>query len=166
MANEEDGYVQAHWAKNGRDVWLQVSHREDGTDQALSFAVVDLGEEDFGKALDDACRVTLRGVTFEFNKATLAPESELTLSRVAKALQARKALALEVAGHTDSQGSDAYNQKLSEARAAAVAAWLTAHGVAKDRLSAKGYGETRPIADNGTDEGRAQNRRVELGCVK
>lgn len=166
VSDEEAGIVQAHYVKNGRDVWLQVGHAEDGTSQALSYAVVDLGEEDLGKALDTDCKVTLRGVTFEYNKATLKPESEVTLARVGKALSSRAAMKLEVGGHTDAQGSDAYNQKLSEQRAASVVTWLTSHGVAAGRLSSKGYGETVPVGDNGTDEGRAKNRRVELNCQK
>ena len=77
-------------------------------------------------------------------------------------------LKLEVQGHTDNVGSDAYNQTLSEARARAVVDWLTKHGTAPDRLTAKGYGQTVPVADNNTDEGRAKNRRVEIanpGCT-
>ncbi len=73
-----------------------------------------------------------------------------------------KTLKLEVQGHTDNVGNDAYNQTLSEARAKAVATWLTQHGVAADRLTAQGYGKTKPVADNGSDVGRAKNRRVEI----
>ena len=73
-----------------------------------------------------------------------------------------KTLKVEVQGHTDNVGGDAYNQTLSEARARAVADWLTRHGVAATRLSAHGYGKTRPTADNKDDEGRAKNRRVEI----
>jgi outer membrane protein OmpA-like peptidoglycan-associated protein len=69
---------------------------------------------------------------------------------------------LEIQGHTDNVGGDAYNQTLSEARARSVMAWLTQHGVAAARMTAKGYGKTMPIADNGTDEGRMKNRRVEI----
>ena len=166
VVNEEDGFVQAHYLKNGRDVWLQVSHAEDGTDQALTFGVVDVGAEDLGKRLDTECKLTLRGVTFEFNRATLKPESEVTLARVGKVLATRPALKLEVGGHTDARGADAYNQKLSEARAASVAAWFTSHGVAVGRLTSRGYGETQPVAENDSEQGRAKNRRVELGCVK
>jgi outer membrane protein OmpA-like peptidoglycan-associated protein len=166
VVNEEDGYVQAHFTKNGRDLWLHVSHREDGTDQALSYSVVDLGADDLGKQLDKDCKLTLRGVNFDFNKATLKSDSEVTLGLVAKALSARASLKLDVNGHTDSVGDDASNQKLSEARAAAVVAWLGKHGVAAGRLTARGYGESQPISDNDSDAGRARNRRVELVCVK
>lgn len=73
-----------------------------------------------------------------------------------------KTLKLEVQGHTDNVGNGAYNQTLSEARAKAVVRWLTQHGVATDRLTARGYGKTNPVADNGSDDGRAKNRRVEI----
>jgi outer membrane protein OmpA-like peptidoglycan-associated protein len=84
-------------------------------------------------------------------------------------LKARLDLKLEVQGHTDNVGGADYNQKLSEARANTVVNWLKAKGITADRLSARGYGLTKPIADNGSDEGRAKNRRVELkkqGCGK
>ena len=91
------------------------------------------------------------------------------LSRVARLLTAEAALKIEVQGHTDSIGSDDYNLKLSDARAASVMAWLSSHGVAAARMTAKGYGETRPVASNDNDEGRVKNRRVEIavpGCGK
>ena len=75
---------------------------------------------------------------------------------------------LEIQGHTDNVGGDEYNQKLSESRATSVVTWLTNKGIAQGRLTAQGYGMKQPIADNGSDEGRAQNRRVELkkqGCT-
>ena len=77
-------------------------------------------------------------------------------------MAADKMLKLEVQGHTDNVGNDVYNQTLSEARAKAVVTWLTQHGVAGDRLTARGYGKTKPVADNGSDGGRAKNRRVEI----
>ncbi len=77
-------------------------------------------------------------------------------------LAADKGLRLEVQGHTDNVGTDAYNQTLSEARARSVMAWLVQHGVAPERLTAKGYGKSRPVADNGNDQGRAKNRRVKI----
>jgi outer membrane protein OmpA-like peptidoglycan-associated protein len=73
---------------------------------------------------------------------------------------------VRVEGHTDSKGSDAYNIKLSQRRANAVRDYLIAHGVEADRLVAVGYGETRPVADNGTAEGRARNRRVEFTILE
>jgi Outer membrane protein and related peptidoglycan-associated (lipo)proteins len=71
-------------------------------------------------------------------------------------------LRLEVQGHTDDSGSPEHNAKLSGDRAASVKDWLTAHGIAASRLASKGYGATKPVADNHTPEGKAKNRRVEL----
>ncbi|HEY8714481.1 MAG TPA: OmpA family protein [Candidatus Acidoferrum sp.] len=79
-----------------------------------------------------------------------------------KLVQQDADLKLKVEGHTDNQGNAAANQALSERRAQAVVAWLTAHGVQASRLSAEGLGQTKPVADNGSEEGRAKNRRVEL----
>ena len=124
--------------------------------------VADAGSVDLGATLAKACHVALYGVLFDFNKSTLQPSSDSSLQPVANIMAADKTLKLEVQGHTDNVGNDAYNQTLSEARAKAVATWLTQHGVAADRLTAKGYGKTKPVADNGSDEGRAKNRRVEI----
>ena len=122
----------------------------------------DAGSVDLGATLAKACHVVLYGVMFDFNKSTLQPSSDASLQPAANMMTADKALKLEVQGHTDNVGNDAYNQTLSEARAKAVVTWLTQHGVAADRLTAKGYGKTKPVADNGSDEGGAKNRRVEI----
>ncbi|MFB3815299.1 MAG: OmpA family protein [Terriglobales bacterium] len=84
------------------------------------------------------------------------------MNQAAAALKSAPDLQLEVAGHTDNVGTAAANQKLSEDRAKAVLAALVARGVVASRLTARGYGQTAPIADNRTEEGRANNRRVEL----
>jgi OOP family OmpA-OmpF porin len=114
--------------------------------------------------LFDAVRSTLvlEGVNFEFNKADLTSDSRTTLDSVAASLREWKEIKVEVAGHTDAIGSDAYNKTLSQRRADSVRKYLMSKGVDGARMTAKGYGESKPIADNGTDAGRAQNRRVEL----
>jgi outer membrane protein OmpA-like peptidoglycan-associated protein len=124
--------------------------------------VADQGQEDLGQALEKECHVALTGVWFDFNKATLKPESDRALERVLDLLRQDPELTLEVQGHTDSIGTDAYNEALSQDRADAVVAWLVRRGVGDRRLTARGYGETMPVADNGSDSGRAQNRRVEI----
>lgn len=106
--------------------------------------------------------VTLRGVNFESNEAELTLNAEAILDGVAAALQAAPDIQFEIGGHTDSTGSDGYNQQLSERRAQSVMQYLGEHGVDASRMSAVGYGETEPIADNDSDEGRELNRRVEL----
>lgn len=106
-------------------------------------------------------RVALQGVTFDFNRATLRPES---LSAMTAARDAILTLggSWGIEGHTDTAGSHSYNQTLSEARARAVRDWLIAAGVPAEHLSAQGFSFDRPVADNSTEDGRAQNRRVEL----
>jgi outer membrane protein OmpA-like peptidoglycan-associated protein len=106
--------------------------------------------------------VTLRGVNFDFDKATLTLNAKTILDDVAAALLAAPDIRFEIGGHTDSKGSDSYNQHLSEQRANSVMQYLGEHGVEAPRMTAAGYGETQPIADNNTDEGREINRRVEL----
>lgn len=106
--------------------------------------------------------IVLRGVNFEFNKANLTLNAKTLLDGVSDALMSAPDIRVEVGGHTDSKGSDDYNQQLSENRAKSVMAYLTERGVTADRMTAVGYGEVQPVADNDTDEGRELNRRVEL----
>ncbi|HJX58684.1 MAG TPA: OmpA family protein [Thiobacillus sp.] len=111
-------------------------------------------------------KLVLEGVNFDFDKATLRQEDIGSLDDDVEALKAWGNVNIEVAGHTDSMGSDAYNMKLSQRRAEAVRNFLISRGVAADRLTAKGYGEAQPVADNATEEGRFKNRRVELAPLK
>jgi OOP family OmpA-OmpF porin len=106
--------------------------------------------------------LVLEGVNFESDSATLLSSSLAVLDRVAAMLKDWPDVRVEVAGYTDSTNTDAYNQKLSERRAEAVRSYLVSQGVAADRLTAMGYGESSPVADNGTKDGRLKNRRVEL----
>jgi len=106
--------------------------------------------------------IVLEGVNFEVNSADLTPSSVDTLDKVVNTLTRRTDIRVEVSAHTDSTGADTYNMKLSNRRAASAYRYLVDHGVDPAQLEAKGYGETRPIADNGTKAGRAENRRVEL----
>ena len=106
--------------------------------------------------------VVLEGVNFEYNKAVLLPESVEILNRVATSLLAHPEVNVEVGGHCDSDGSASYNQRLSQRRADAVREYLIKMGLPAAQLTARGYGETQPVADNATPEGKAKNRRVEL----
>jgi outer membrane protein OmpA-like peptidoglycan-associated protein len=107
--------------------------------------------------------VTLSGsVLFASGKATLLPGAESGLGEVARAVGAEEDKALLVEGHTDSRGSEATNLVLSKARADAVASYLITHGVPTERVTTAGIGSSRPVADNSSAEGRADNRRVEL----
>ncbi|MBN2619670.1 OmpA family protein [candidate division WOR-3 bacterium] len=107
--------------------------------------------------------ITLEGVQFDLNKASLRPESYLILNEAAAILVNHPEIRVEIHGHTCSLGSDSYNMKLSDARANSVRDYLVMkHDINPARLSAKGYGETQPVADNRTEEGRIQNRRVDF----
>lgn len=111
-------------------------------------------------------KLVLEGVNFDFDKATLRQEDIAAINRDVTSLDTWGNANIEVAGHTDSRGSDAYNMNLSQQRAEAVRKYLVSKGIAADRLSAKGYGESQPIASNATDEDRFKNRRVELVRIK
>lgn len=106
-----------------------------------------------------------KGIAFALGAAEIAPESTALLREIAAALGKCPGAAFEVAGHTDDRGSDAGNQRLSERRAEAVRAALAADGATGVTLTARGYGETRPKADNATADGRAANRRIEITAV-
>jgi OOP family OmpA-OmpF porin len=105
---------------------------------------------------------TLGTAYFEFNSVIIKPDSEKTLRKVAKNLKSNAKYFIEVDGHTDSKGSEDYNQKLSERRAGSVMRFLVRNGVNPRRIRAKGFGELNPIDDNETEEGRSRNRRVEI----
>jgi OOP family OmpA-OmpF porin len=104
----------------------------------------------------------LEGVNFEFDSAKLTGDSIAKLNEAVAILKRNADDKIEIAGHTDSQGAADYNQGLSERRAQTVADFLVAHGANASNLAVKGYGESQPVADNGSKEGRAANRRVEL----
>ena len=106
--------------------------------------------------------IVLRGVNFDFDQSSLTVNAKTILDNVAAELTKYPDIKVEVGGHTDAKGSDDYNQKLSDRRAAAVVQYLESKGVGADRMTSVGYGETHPVADNETDDGRELNRRVEL----
>lgn len=112
----------------------------------------------------EAGRLVLHNVHFDFDKATLRPDARTVLDDVGNALVDRPDVRIEIQGHTDAIGTDAYNRDLSQRRAEAVLDYLLTHFPTLDRtrLTARGYGESSPIAPNDTEEGRAQNRRVEF----
>ena len=105
------------------------------------------------------------GITFAYDSSAVQPQFQRTLDQVAQTLAEYKETYIDVYGHTDATGSDAYNQALSERRAIAVADYLAGRGVQAARIATRGYGKTQPIASNDTDAGRAANRRVEIKIV-
>ncbi len=110
--------------------------------------------------------VVLPNIYFDFNKATLRPESYPELNKVVKLMNDYATLKIEIGGHTDSVGTEAVNLKLSQDRAASVVKYLVDHAVSRDRLVAKGYGKSKPIESNATEEGRAKNRRIEFTVLE
>ena len=123
--------------------------------KALTFGAAKIKHE-----LETKGEVTLYGVNFDFNKATLRPGSEKVLLEAVKVLQSLPEIQVEIQGHTCDIGGRAYNLRLSQARAETVKNFLVQHGVEESRLSPKGYGMDQPVASNATEDGRAQNRRV------
>ncbi len=109
--------------------------------------------------------VVLRNIFFEVNKATLQPASEAELDILARLLLDNPGLRIEIGGHTDNVGTAADNLTLSNNRAKAVVNYLVAKKIPVTRLVAKGYGASKPVADNKTEDGRAQNRRTELKVI-
>ncbi len=110
--------------------------------------------------------VRLNNIFFEYAKAELMEDSFAELKKVIKLMQENEAMEIKISGHTDADGSETSNQQLSEARAAAVMAYLTENGIPAQRISSEGLGETQPIADNDTEAGKQLNRRVEFTIVK
>jgi outer membrane protein OmpA-like peptidoglycan-associated protein len=127
-----------------------------------------LREQTAGTGVDvirDGDNLLLRmpsGITFAYDRSDVQPQFQPTLNEVASVLAQYPKTYIDVLGHTDSDGSDAYNQALSERRAQAVADYLVAHGVQSARIATRGYGKTQPIASNATEAGKAANRRVEI----
>lgn len=153
------GHKGATWIfiDNRGTYYYQTIVTEKEMQQEITADASKLSEE-----LNNSGHVAVYGIHFDTAKAIIQPDSESVLAEIVKLLQDNGDLKLRVEGHTDSQGSAASNQALSQRRAQAVVAWLTAHGIASDRLSAVGLGQTKPVADNTTEDGRAKNRRVEL----
>jgi OmpA-OmpF porin, OOP family len=145
-----------------RTLTFKVSASQDHPAFFGNFRVA-AGGLDLYDALAAEGRVVTQGVLFDTGSARIRPESTPTLKEIAQALQQYPALRLRIEGHTDGTGSAEANLRLSEERARAVVAYLVAsEGIAGDRLEAVGLGQTQPVADDATPEGRQMNRRVEL----
>jgi outer membrane protein OmpA-like peptidoglycan-associated protein len=150
-----EAYVKEHYGKKG-NYFLTVVEKK-----ALEVKASLLPAEEMKKELDAKGHVALY-INFDFDKADIKPESRPIIDEIVKLLKNNPSLSLTVEGHTDNIGAPDYNRRLSDARAKSVVAALTAGGIAAHRLKAVGYGQDKPIADNNTDNGRTQNRRVEL----
>ncbi len=118
--------------------------------------------DSLAKEIEATGRAAVYGINFDTGKAILKPESDKILGEIATLLKNNPSWKMKVEGHTDNVGLKATNQTLSQARAAAVVTWLAGHGVDRARLTASGFGDTKPLAENSSEEGRARNRRVDL----
>jgi OOP family OmpA-OmpF porin len=160
---ESPGTITAHKGKtwylleNSGSYYYQTIVTEKQMEQEVTADASSLSDE-----LNKSGHVAVYGIQFDTGKATIQPGSEKMLQQIVELLQQNPDLKLRVEGHTDNQGNEAANQTLSDKRAQAVVAWLTGKRIAAGRLTAKGFGATKPVADNSTEEGRAKNRRVEL----
>ena len=155
--------------EDGGMTWLQVQPSANLGQQYLS--IVDekpfkksltFGPAEMKAALDKDGRVQLYGILFDVDEATLKAESVKQLQHVVTLMKDNPELLLEVQGHTDDRGSDDYNLKLSQQRSETVVTYLGLFGIDTGRLVPKGYGESKPVEPNTTEQGRAKNRRVEL----
>ena len=164
------GTITGRLPVGGTNVWVQVQVSNGGTvydltiveeagmEQKVEFTAMELA-----KALDEQGSIAIHGILFDTGKATIKPESAAAIAPIGELLKSAPALKLEIQGHTDNVGTPAINLKLSQDRAAAVKAYIVStFGVAQDRLTPAGLGDTKPVGDNKTEAGRAQNRRVEL----
>lgn len=146
IAVKRDGYL---FHSENFDIPASADYQEVTKDVAL-------------KKIDVGKSIVLRNIFFDFDKATIRPESANELERLIKLLNDNPSLRIELGSHTDSKGSDDYNLKLSDNRSKSVVDYLITKGIGAARLEAKGYGETKPIATNDTDAGRQENRRTEF----
>ena len=170
---ENEGYLTFTLpGEDGSTTWVQLhvlnySHQTlDIIEVAPMVQSMTFGPAEMKAALDADGKVALHGILFDLDKATLQVESDEQLQHIVALMKNFPDLRLQVCGHTDDQGDDAYNMTLSQRRAETVVNYLSLFGIDAGRLTPKGFGESEPVASNATEEGRAQNRRVELVKVQ
>lgn len=134
--------------------------------QAMSEETTPLIKDLILQPIEVGLTVRLKNIYFDFDKTTLKKESFVELNKVVDFLKQNGTVEIQIEGHTDSKGSDDYNLNLSQGRSQSVVDYVISQGIQKSRLNAQGFGESKPIDTNDTDEGRANNRRVEFTVVK
>jgi OOP family OmpA-OmpF porin len=163
---DESRYISGKVVKNDREVWLSVEGFNDGSDYVVTILEVgEMAQEvtagEMLNALNKDGFIALY-INFDTGKADIKPESEPTIAQIVALLKENPDLKVSIEGHTDNVGTPASNKTLSEARAKSVMDAVVRGGVEASRLSAVGWGQEKPVADNRTEEGRAKNRRVEI----
>ncbi len=153
----------------GGEVWIGLNINNNGEMYTLSIIEtaamqqkMEFSSDQMAEQLNSAGKLTLRGILFDTGKTDIKPESNALLDELAAMLKTNADLKLRIEGHTDNVGNKAANLQLSKGRAAAVKTVLVAREIAADRLTTEGFGDTKPVSDNATPDGRTQNRRVEL----
>jgi len=149
--------------------WFQLSFYNGGNDihfdiveVAAMEQKVEISAAEMLDALNKNGFIALQGILFDTGKDTIKPESEPLLAEIVTLMKSNPGLKISIEGHTDNVGQPKTNQQLSQKRADSVKKWLVKNGVEAGRLLTKGWGDTKPVADNRTEDGRAKNRRVEL----
>ena len=143
--------------------WLTVSRMLSVVPDEMEFDLITVTGESMADEIEKSGKVAVYGIYFDTDSAEIQAESDSTISEIARLLELRPGLSLYVDGHTDSEGTDDYNQDLSARRAESVVAeLLKEHGITAVRLESRGFGESQPVASNDSEAGRAWNRRVEL----
>lgn len=161
VLNQDGSVLNGVWYTDGvmQGDWLGT--RDDNLACSCETSGVTIGDR-----LNTSRRAIIYGIYFDTNSDLIKPESAPALTELLQALQEKPTTNVLIEGHTDSTNTDQYNLNLSQRRAQAVISWLVRSGIAKNRLAAKGFGETKPVADNSTLQGRALNRRVEVSVTK
>ena len=163
---KSDSEIAGKQIKNGQERRVELTYN-DGSDYTIDVAQK-AGLEQSVVTADDLATVLNRDgqislhINFDTGKATIKPDSQPIVDQIVAMMKANTSMQLSVEGHTDNVGSAQSNQALSQARAQTVVDAVARAGVAASRMTPVGYGQTKPIADNGTEDGRAQNRRVVL----
>ncbi len=151
--------LSAHYAGNGRDLYTRISRAPDG---AYTIGVADVGAEDWGAILDRACHVPVFSLHFKRDLTLYYDDSRPTLEKLAAMLRSKPDMQIEIQGHMDNVGDDKELIGQSMRRASLVNVSLISLGVARERMTVRGYGKSQPLAPNDTDWGRTKNRRIEV----
>jgi len=165
----EDGTYEQEIKQLG---WYMLTASADGyinavdSVEAISEELTPIIKDIMLRQIEVGMTVRLKNIYFDFDKTTLKKESFVELNKVVEFLRSNPSVEIQIEGHTDSKGSDEYNLNLSQGRSQSVVDYLISQGIDGNRLRAQGFGESKPIDTNDTDEGRANNRRVEFTVVK